>query len=113
MATTKEKNEQDDQQSRSIFQREALNNAYAALLGQQNIQTFSAFTFEDALDQQIKRIEGEGTKLRPNLLERTDNIYKSLVAAVEQIRQIPPEDFLDPDSKKDANTVLKEESEVA
>lgn len=104
MATQQEKDQDAKDQSQSISQREALNNAYAALLGQQNVQSFTAFTFEEALDAQIERIEGAGTQLRPNLLGRVDRIEQRLLQAVEQLKQVPPEMFRDKDAAGDVNT---------
>lgn len=85
-------------------ERAALNNAYAALIGQQTTQTFTAFTFEEAVDAQLERIEGAGTLLRPNLLDRVSRVEEEVKAAVAKIQQIPPEQFLDADEERDVNT---------
>ena len=85
-------------------QRRVINNAYAALLAQQNIDTFQAFTFEEAVDAQIERIEGEGTKLRPNLIDRTKGIRDRIVKASEELKKVPPDQFLDKDEERDVNT---------
>ena len=85
-------------------EREALNNGYAAIVGQQATQTFTAFTFEEAMDAQLERIEGEGTALRPNLLDRVDSIEGELKSAVAKVQQISPEQFLEKDEERDVNT---------
>jgi hypothetical protein len=85
-------------------ERTALNNGYAAIVGQQAIQTFTAFTFEEAMEAQLERIEGGGTDLRPNLLDRVDRIENELKDAVAKVIQIPPEQFLEKDEERDVNT---------
>ncbi len=110
MTTQAEKDEEKRIQQLHLRQRRALNNSYGSLLADQNIQTFAAFTFEDAVDQQIERIEGntEG-KLRPNLLERTDRIKNELIKAVELLKTAPPELFLEPNENTDVNTAEEPE----
>jgi len=85
-------------------QRMALNDAYAQLESEKTTQTFNAFTFEEALDNQIEAIEGESTKIRPNELDRVDRIYFNLQNAVEVVKQVPPEQFLTPNEQNDVNT---------
>jgi len=97
-------NEEKSLQQFNLNQRRAINNAYAALEGQKNINSFSAFTFEDAMDLQIERIEGTGSKLRPNELERVDNIEQEMIKAVAELKDVPPEQFLKPDEDRDVNT---------
>ncbi len=104
MADQAEKNEEQSLQVFHIRQRRALDNAYAAVLGQQTINTFAAFTFEEAVDQQIERIEGKGTTIRPNLLGRVDRIESQLLQAVEELKKVPPERFLERDPNEDVNT---------
>lgn len=99
-----EKNEEARLQNLYIGQRRAVNNAYAALEGEKTVQSFAAFTFEDALDLQIERIEGEGTQLRPNELERVDEIEKNLIKAVQELKEVPVEAFLEADPERDVNT---------
>ncbi len=84
--------------------RRALSNAYAALQGDRNNQSFAAFTFEEALDAQIERIEGKGTQLRPNLLDRVGRIEQQVVQTVEETKQLPPEFFEEPREDEDVNT---------
>ena len=98
------KNEEAKLQKYHMSQRRAVNNAYAALEGEKNVLSFSAFTFEDAVDLQIERIEGEGTQLRPNELERVDNIEQNLLKAVQELKEVPPEQFLEKNEDTDVNT---------
>jgi hypothetical protein len=104
MTNQAEKNESQSLQIFHIKQRRAMNNAYAALLAQQNTNSFAAFTFEEAVDQQIERIEGKGTQIRPNLLTRVDRIESQLLQAVEELRKVPPDRFLERDPNEDVNT---------
>lgn len=91
-------------QDRNQKEREAINNGFAALEGQKTVQSFSAFTFEEAVDLEIERIEGEGTEKRPNQLERVDRIEQQTLQAVAVLKEVPPEQFLDPDETEDVNT---------
>jgi hypothetical protein len=90
---TQQQNEDDAKQEETIRQRIALENAYGSLLGDQNTQTFAAFTFEDALDSQIETISGAGDEAHPNLLGRVARIKTQLLQAVEQISAIDPSQF--------------------
>jgi hypothetical protein len=91
-------------QSQNLLIREHLNNAYAAVEGQKAVQSFSAFTFEDALDQQIERIAGASTDTRPNELDRVSRVESDVVAAVAQVKALPPNAFVEPDDERDVNT---------
>jgi hypothetical protein len=104
MATTEEKNEADAKQLRNIRQRESLSNAYAALLGEQNIQSFTAFTFEEGMDALIEDIEGEDSEIHPNQLKRVERIRGNLLKAVAEIREIKPEEFVLKNEEEDVNT---------
>lgn len=104
MATEQDKGVDNAGQVRNTREREALSNAYAALLGQQSIQSWTAFTFEEAVDAQIELIEGAATDKRPNELGRVDRIEQDCLAAVAALRELPPEQFLEPDPEQDVNT---------
>jgi hypothetical protein len=104
MTTEQEKAANDSGQSKNIREREALSNAYAALLGQQTTQAWTAFTFEEAVDAQVESIEGPSTDKRPNLLERVDKIEQECLAAIKTLRVTPPEQFREPDPDQDVNT---------
>jgi limonene-1,2-epoxide hydrolase len=104
MATTDELDEEQALQRFHIRQRRALNNALGSLLGRQTAQTFLSFGFEDAVDLQIEAIEGASTALRPNQLERVDRVELELTKAVNELKELPPEKFLEPNPDEDVNT---------
>ncbi len=87
--------------------RRAINNAYSFVKGREAVQSFSAFTFEDALDQQIERIEGTAPALRPNDLHKLDKIENDITQALSKMKQLPPEEFIDPDPDNDVNTPVE------
>lgn len=113
MATKEETAEEANKQQAHLKQRTALNNAYAAIEGQKSIQSFTAFTFEEALDNQIERIEGESSRLRPNELDRVKRVEEEVIKAAEEIKKIPPEQFLQQDESRDVNTDPNDSEEVA
>lgn len=104
MADRQEKGQAESVQARNTRLREALANAHTALQAERTVQSFSAFTFEEALDAQIERIEGAGTQLRPNELDRVDRILGDVTRAVAQIKDLPPEAFVAPKESEDVNT---------
>lgn len=104
MSNEQNKGVNDTGQARNIREREALGNAYAALVGQQTLQAWSAYTFEEAVDAQIETISGKSTEKRPNLLERVDKIEQETLAAIAALRDTPPEQFREPDPGQDVNT---------
>ena len=64
-----------------------LYSAFAFIEGQKSNQTFSAFTFEEANDRFIERIEGQGTALRPNKLEQIDRIVQRVQSVVARLQE--------------------------
>jgi len=102
----KQDNSDAAQETLYLEQRQAVNNAYGSLEGQSLAESFAAFTFEEAADAQIERIEGKGTAIRPNLLLRTESIRANLKKAITQLKEVPPEKFLDVDTTNAANTPL-------
>jgi hypothetical protein len=100
----KENNADEEQGYLYLQQRQAVNNAYASLEGQAIADSFSAFTFEEAADAQIERIEGASTTLRPNMLDRTEAVRQNLKNAVKQIKAVPPEKFRDVERGDAVNT---------
>lgn len=100
----KNNSDNDQAQSQNLELRRALNDAYAFVEGQKATQTFAAFTFEDALDQQIERLSGADTDVRPNALHRIDKIENGVVQAVERIKSMPDDAFAKRDDEKDVNT---------
>jgi hypothetical protein len=91
-------------QQQNLDLRSALNDAYAAVEGAKGVQTFTAYTFEDALSAQITDINGPGTDSRPNELQSIQNILNNVMQAAQQIQAMPADQFADPDSQRDVNT---------
>jgi len=108
MASKEQKGVDAEAQKTQLMQRAALNNAYSSLEGQKAIQSFLAFTFEEALQNQIDLIEGEGTVLRPNQIDQVKGIEENVIKAVSALKQIPPENFVRPDASKDVNTEVEQ-----
>lgn len=98
----KDKNEEQELQKLNLKERTALSDAYSTLAGQNAISTFQAFTFEEALDATIEKIEGTNG-LRPNLLAKVDAVEQNLMNIVEQLKAQPPEAFQDPDPEEDVS----------
>lgn len=97
------------EQEQNLELRKAIADAYAFVEGQKSVQSFAALTFEDLVDQQIERIEGKGTALRPNALDRVTAIENNVKNAVDKIKKLPPSAFAKPDPKNDANTPPEDE----
>jgi hypothetical protein len=108
MASNQEQNKRQADQERNLRQRESLQNAYAALLGQQSVQSFTAFTFEEAMDAHIEFIEGKDSKLRPNELNRVERVKSNVLRAIEEIKKIDPNEFVAASSTEDVNTAKEE-----
>jgi hypothetical protein len=94
----------DPQQNQNLDLRESLDNAYAYIEGQKNIQTFSALTFEECMDEQINDLIGPDTPSRPNTYNRITKIGAAVMAAVAQIKAAPANAFVDSDPSTDVNT---------
>jgi hypothetical protein len=92
-----------------LRQRRAINNAYSALQGRNTANSFAAFTFEEAADAQIELIEGSDTQTHPNKLNRVAKIRGDLTQAVEELKKVPPEEFLDVNYTQTANTPGEED----
>jgi hypothetical protein len=91
-------------QSQNLELRRALNDAYAFVEASKYTQAASAITFEDLMDQQIERLSGADTDVRPNALHRIDKIENGVIQAVAKIKSMPNDAFVDADGAKDANT---------
>lgn len=98
----------EDEQSQRTAEayRELLSNAYAFVEGQKLIQTTSALTPEDLYDRFIERISGKDTQSRPNVLNRIEKLKNDMIASIEKIKAINPEDFRQPDAGQDVNTPI-------
>jgi len=84
--------------------RRSVANAYAFVRGQETTETFLSITFEELLDQQIERIEGPGTDIRPNVLDRIQKVKQDMLSAISEIKRQPDSFFKLPDATKDAIT---------
>lgn len=84
--------------------RQAVSSAYAFVKGRESVQSFAAFTFEDAMDAQIEAIQGDDTQARPNQLHRIDKIENDIVSAAMKIKGLPDQAFVNPDPSSDVNT---------
>lgn len=102
--TKQEQHEAAAAQEKSVQQRENIQNAYAALLGDQSNQTFHAFTLEEAMDAQIERISGESTRVRPSSLDRVERIKNQLLQTIDQVKSVDPSEFVLRDNSTDVNT---------
>ena len=102
--TNKAANEEEALEQLHLRQRQAVNNAYASLQGQQVADSFSVFSFEDAMDAQIELIEGKDTQQHPNMLNRTEKIRNDLSRAVTELKTLSPEMFLDANMANAVNT---------
>ena len=102
MPTTGEEDAADKLQEQNLELRKAINDAYAFVEGQKLVQSFSAITFEDLMDQQIERLSGATTTTRPNALVRIQKIVSGLEAAVAKIKSLPDDAF---SKKKDNGNV--------
>lgn len=84
--------------------RRIINQSLGAVLGRQTTESFYALTYEELCEAQIKRISDKGTDVRPSELERVDRVESELLNVVEQLRKLPPENFLLKDVARDVNT---------
>jgi hypothetical protein len=92
------------QQEQNLELRRAINNAYAFIEGQKLVQSFSAVTIEELMDQQIERIEGKSTTQKPNEIDRINKTETELIAAVENIKKMPDDAFRKTPEENGVNT---------
>ena len=92
--------------------RESIGNAYAFIEGRKTTQTFAAKTPEDLMKIFVDRVRGANRGLRPNVYNRYQKIQEDVLAAVEQIRKIPPSEFVNPPMEKTVNTPVDVEITV-
>jgi hypothetical protein len=98
----------DPAQQQNLNLREALNDAYAFIEGQKSVQSFAAFTFEEAIQQQNDALTGPDTQNRPNAYNRITKLSMAVQQAVMQIKNMPPEAFVDSDPTTDVNSPATE-----
>jgi hypothetical protein len=107
-----QKEEARQQEQFFLRQRRAINNAYAALQGRATAETFAAFTFEEAADAHIELVEGDDTEAHPNKLKRLAKLKEEIGRAVDELKEVEPERFLDVNLENAVNTA-REDSEEA
>lgn len=90
-------------EERNLALRRVMSSSYAFVKGAELAQSFSAITPEDCVDALIQQIEGQRFDGRLNKLAELDKIKNDLLAAVEQIKAIPPEEFLEAKPAEDVN----------
>lgn len=100
----KEPAEADSAQDQATQFRETLQNAYSFVEGQKITQSFSALTPEDCFDAYIERVSGADTAARPNVINRIAKVKNETLAAIQQIKTMPPDSFRNPDPAQDTNT---------
>jgi hypothetical protein len=97
--------EEKQQEQLHLRQRRAINNAYAALEGRNYANSFAAFTFEEAVDAHLELIGPDtGTQVHPCRIDRVEAIRGELNQAVDELKTVPPETFLDVNMTQSANT---------
>lgn len=104
MTTEQSKNEEAAKEELSDQLRRSVANAYAFVQGQETTESFSSLTFEDVLDAQIERIEGPGTDIRPNVLDRIRKVKSDMLEAIASIKAQPDSFFKEPDPSQDTVT---------
>lgn len=67
-------------------------------------RSYTAVSLEELIDRRIERIEASQTDRRPGDIARLDKIKNDFDAAIESIKQVPPDTFRRPDPDTDANT---------
>lgn len=92
--------------------RESIGNAYVFIEGRKTAQTFAAQTPEDLMKVFVERVSGAKRGLRSNMYDRYQKIRDDVLAAVEQIRKIPPSAFVNPPMEKNVNTPVDVEITV-
>jgi hypothetical protein len=102
--TEADANQNDQTQDVADKLRSSVADAYAFVQGQETTEAFTAITFEECLDKQIESIEGAGTQLRPNILDRIRRVKENILAAVEEIKGLPDDYFKQHDNSQDAVT---------
>lgn len=103
MANDKPSDSDKQKEARNITLRRVMSSSYAFVKGVELSQTFSSLTPEDCIDEHIRLIEGARYDGRLNKLGELDKIKNDLLAAVEQIKAIPPEEFLEAKPDQDVN----------
>ena len=70
-------------------------------------QTAAAVTFEDCLDALIRRVDGDGTAMRPSKLSKIETLRANVVTVTEKIKATKAEKFRSADTEDDVNTAVE------
>lgn len=84
--------------------REVVSDVVGLLRSQEVTRTFTSISLEELIDKRIARIEAPVTGEKPGLLARLDKVKNDFTAAIDGIRETPPDAFRQPDPDTDANT---------
>ena len=100
------------EQQSNVDIRVALSDAYSAVQSDAGTQSFSTYTFEDALQDQIDAISGTtNNQNRPNLMDEVTAIVTNLTQAISAMATLPPTFFAMADPDLDVNTPASAEDE--
>lgn len=91
------------QQQQNEELKKSISDAYAAVQGAAGVQTFAAYTLEDAANDQVQQISGPSTPTRPNELDSVQAILKNVTQAAAKIKSLPADAFVEPDPTNDVN----------
>lgn len=97
-------NKETNIEEQNLELRRAVQSAVAAIKASELTRGLGQVTFEELCQEQIDLIEGTGTDTRPSILARIDRTEADVLAAVEQIKQLPAPSFLTADANQDVNT---------
>jgi len=95
--------EENEAQDESLSVRDDLGAAYSFIVGRESVRSFSTYTFEEAMQDQLERLT-KGTATRPCERNRIDALESRVKRVIERIRGLPPDAFNHQDAKKDVNT---------
>ena len=79
-------------------------NTVGFVRSQEVMRSFTALSLEELIDRRIERIEAPQSGGKPGALARLQSVKTEFEAALEGIRNTPPESFRAPDPDRDANT---------
>lgn len=84
--------------------REIVANTVGFVRSREVTRSYTSVSLEELIDSRIERIEASTDNMRPGELARLDKIKNDFEAAIEGIKQVPPDTFRRPDPDTDANT---------
>ncbi len=84
--------------------REIVANTVGFVRSREVTRSYTSISLEELIDNRIERIEASQDSMRPGELARLEKIKNDFEAAIESIKQVPPDTFRRPDPDTDANT---------